>query len=121
MYLAKTEHAFAYLGSDDRRATYDSYTCIRYWGLGLALTPSVTGFLSELTLFPTIVFEQSRRQGSALHRDHEYGDTEDVRKCKKQLERYLRCHYHHVKSQRVDGREFKSLPAHTLLGSKRLS
>lgn len=36
MYLAKMEHAFDYLGLDKRWATYESYTGIRYWGLGLA-------------------------------------------------------------------------------------
>jgi len=36
MYLAKMEHAFDYLGLDEWWATYESYTGIRYWGLGLA-------------------------------------------------------------------------------------
>jgi hypothetical protein len=36
MYLAKMEHAFENLGVEEWRATYESYTGIRYWGLGLA-------------------------------------------------------------------------------------
>ena len=36
MYLAKMEHAFDYLGVDEWWATYESYTGIRYWGIGLA-------------------------------------------------------------------------------------
>jgi hypothetical protein len=36
MYLAKMEHAFENLGVDEWWATYESYTGIRYWGLGLA-------------------------------------------------------------------------------------
>ncbi|HUK27030.1 MAG TPA: hypothetical protein VLV31_01285 [Candidatus Acidoferrales bacterium] len=36
MYLAKMEHAFENLGMEEWWATYESYTGIRYWGLGLA-------------------------------------------------------------------------------------
>jgi len=36
MYLAKMEHAFDFLGLEEWWATYESYTGIRYWGLGLA-------------------------------------------------------------------------------------
>ena len=36
MYLAKMEHAFENLGVEEWWATYESYTGIRYWGLGLA-------------------------------------------------------------------------------------
>jgi len=36
MYLAKMEHAFENLGMQEWWATYESYTGIRYWGLGLA-------------------------------------------------------------------------------------
>jgi len=36
MYLAKMEHAFDVLGLEEWWATYESYTGIRYRGLGLA-------------------------------------------------------------------------------------